>query len=120
MNKQEFINKYNLELIAIVRSEIEGVKQKDSLYLKDMYIKDGEPIFILTWYNHNNKKFWLSQNGVDQFIKYDNNKMDIKNIQYIYTLINRCVKSYFCNTLKNIKSVEYINNRFILEELKSN
>lgn len=119
------MDKDNLKLIGRVHVYNDYTKQEEieELYLKEMY-KKGEGFenctFVCTWYNVTQKQWFKSAwTGEEAFLKYDKTSINIEYIQHIKTLVDRCINSYFCNGLQYIKSVEYVNNRFILNDIES-
>ena len=111
------MNKENLQLIAKVKCN----GNTTELYLKEMYRRNENfksAVFVCAWYNVTKKK-WSTNlwSGEENFINYDNSIIDTSYIQDVFTLVNRCTNSYFCNSLYNIENITYYNNRFILNEL---
>ena len=115
------INVNNLEKIA----EIKTTEDNYILYLEKMYLKNNkeddynDKVFMIGWYNETEKRFHESAyTGAETLLKYDYTVINTIYIHDIFTLVNSVTASYFCNDKSKIKSIEYFNNRFILNEIK--
>ena len=111
----------NLEKIAIITTETDVY----SVFLKEMYKEKNTSyeynnnVFYILWYNETTGEYHTSDyTGQKAYIKYDYTMFDTSYTQYMFDVVNKCTKSYFSNDLGKIKNIEYLNNRFILNELK--